>query len=70
MDLVAEDLGDIASFTNPVCRNVSVQESSRAPTEGGRGSGRGHGGRDGRGGRGVLKPNSGKIRQTDCRAEI
>ena len=28
MDLVAEVLGDIASFTNPAHRNVSVQESS------------------------------------------
>ena len=28
MDLVAEVLGDIASFTNPVRRNVPAQESS------------------------------------------
>ena len=37
MDLVAEVLGDIASFTNPAHCNVSEQESSQAPIEGGRG---------------------------------
>ena len=52
MDLVAEVLGNIASFTNPECCNVSVQESLRALTEGGRGGNRGCGGRGGRGSRG------------------
>ena len=59
MDLVAEVLGDIASFTNPACHNVSAQESSRAPTEGGRGGGRGHGGRGRRGGRGGYRGGRG-----------
>ena len=52
MDLVAGVLWNIANFTNPACPNVSVQESLRVPTEGGRGGGRGCGSRGGRGGRG------------------
>ena len=57
MDMVAEVLGDIASFTNPARRNVSSEATTRAPNGsargGGRGQGRGRRGeRDGRGGRG------------------
>ena len=51
MDMLAEVLGNIVSFTNPAKRNVSSQGTTHAPSRGGRGDrGRGYG--DGRGGRG------------------
>ena len=60
MDMVAEVLGDIASFTNPARRNVSSETTTRAPDSGGRSGGRGQvrGGRGGRGGR-VGRGNGG-----------